>query len=406
MSVVARLAGLLLFSACLLMLQACGSGGEKQDPDSKLTVNLNQPVSTGANAPGLFGYETANISADISGGVAPYNLTWFMGGAGEDQFTALDAAGTTSISVKWQDLAASVTYRMQLLVVDAAGNTVQSNTEFLVSASQDVCRISIDSLTYSDGLINVFGSDPNGGALRFEAAIESSEISISGPFNETATSAEFIVKPNDVLAGGNFTVSVSAYCASIDYFGASDSVSGSFDAFPLADDTLYAIATQTHAAVGEPVRIVVATGLTKDPLMYLYEFGVVCDSGAMYKLGTFDIGQVDENPAPELPIDGAWIQNHAAAFLVTADSQIGSTDLKNGFRRTRFNLTPTFASDARISGALFNFEYIFRQPGVYTLGFDAENASPHTCYLDRTITEEHFWSDISNHHIYNTIVVE
>ena len=61
-------------------------------------------------------------------------------------------------------------------------------------------------------------------------------------------------------------------------------------------------------------------------------------------------------------------------------------------------------------GILFNYQYVFHEPGTYRLSI-LENETiptdfPSTFYREFSTGPDHFWSDISNNHAYNTIVVE
>lgn len=387
------------------MLQACGSGGEKQ-VGGDLNVSWLDPIGSGWNAPTLTSYDTARFSVDISGGQAPYALTWYFGGACETQFSNLNEPGQANVNVLFVPLAATTNFTAMLVVSDAAGNAANSTLQFTVIEPQVDCFVSINSLTYSDGLIRVSGSDADGGALTFTAQLDSGEVIITGPFNETATSAEFVVKPRDVLAGGNFTVTVSATCEP-GFESASDSVSGSFDAFPLADDTLYAIATQTQAAVGEPVRIVVATGDTASSFQYLNSCILTWQVGGSYVGQSFDIGAPDDVPEQAVPIDGVWGDMGATSFLLNL-FPIETMPIGNGLLGTGFYVTPLGGSDITANGLLFNFQVEFAEPGTYTIGIldNPESVVSRTYYQDSAAEEDHFWSDISNNHDYNTIVVE
>ncbi|MCB1216138.1 hypothetical protein KDL44_02015 [bacterium] len=265
---------------------------------------------------------------------------------------------------------------------------------------------SIDSLTVNEGVVTVSASDPDGDSLTFQAFLDSGNIDIEGPFNETSTSAQWRLSPRDVLTGGNWTITVIAD----DGNGGtdSDSLSGGFDAFPLANDTLYAIATSSSTSTGSTVRIAVATGDTANNFQYLNGCGVVCENGASYAPTTFDVGNPDGTPdvGSANPIDGVWADMGATSFLLAPDNFITGTDLGNGSSRTDFNVTPLGGSDITANGILFSFEYTFTSEGTYHLGFEAVNIVSRTYYTDASQSEDFFWSDISNDHQYNVIVVE
>ncbi|MCB1219433.1 MAG: hypothetical protein H7A35_10545 [Planctomycetales bacterium] len=231
-------------------------------------------------------------------------------------------------------------------------------------------------------------------------------VRVSGPYNTTATSASFSLVSEDILAGGNFSVQVTVQ----DGRGGedSDTFNQEFKAFPLEPDTLYAIATSDRTSAGGNVRVVVATGDTANPFQYVNGCGVVCENGASYASTTFDVGNPDDTPdvGSANPIDGVWGDMGATSFLLAPDNFITGKDLGNGSSRTDFNVTPLGGSDITANGILFSFEYTFASAGTYHLGFEAVNIVSRTYYTDASQSEDFFWSDISNDHQYNTIVVE
>src|SRR5690606_15890875 len=102
--------------------------------------------------------------------------------------------------------------------------------------------------------------------------------------------------------------------------GASDSgkISGAFEPFHLAPDTLYAIATSDRTSAGGNVRVVVATGDTANSFQYLNGCGVLCESDASYVPQSFDVGSPDDTPdvGSANPIDGVWGDMGATSFLL------------------------------------------------------------------------------------------
>ena len=80
---------------------------------------------------------------------------------------------------------------------------------FSVRETQNTAPV-IDSATFAGGTISVTASDEDGDSLTFSATVSSGDVTVSGPNNATATSAEFTVTPGDIIAGGNFVVNVVA----------------------------------------------------------------------------------------------------------------------------------------------------------------------------------------------------
>ena len=369
------------------------------------TIDIRSPVATGPNAPSLFGNETAEFSADIIGVNGPFNISWRFGGAAEDTTSVLFNSGTSTVEVLLIDLDEETTFTATATLTDSAGIAYSDSVTFTVGPTQNIPP-TIDSLTFSDGILTATASDPDNDYLEFSAKVLSGVVRVSGPYNTTATSASFSLVSEDILAGGNFSVQVTVQ----DGRGGedSDTFNQEFKAFPLEPDTLYAIATSDRTSAGGNVRVVVATGDTANPFQYVNGCGVVCENGASYASQTFDVGNPDDTPdvGSANPIDGVWGDMGATSFLLAPDNFITGTDLGNGSSRTDFNVTPLGGSDITANGILFSFEYTFASAGTYHLGFEAVNIVSRTYYTDASQSEDFFWSDISNDHQYNVIVVE
>ncbi|MCB1219428.1 MAG: hypothetical protein H7A35_10570 [Planctomycetales bacterium] len=397
--------GFAVFLMAICLTAACGNG---KSGTVELSVELMQPIGTGSFSSNPLAQQPGRFSALVSGGTAPYELDWQFGGCADNQAAEVTEAGIVEADVIFYNLDAPATFTATVTVVDAIGNSDVDSVTFTVMVGTDLCWPSIDSARYEDGIISVHGSDPSGNSLYFVAELASGNVTVEGPFNETAVSAEFHVKVNDILEGGNFVVSVTASCVELPGWGTDTTdVFGSFDAFPLADDTLYAIATQTQAAVGEPVRIVVATGDTASSFQYLNSCILTWQVGGSYVGQSFDIGAPDDVPEQAVPIDGVWGDMGATSFLLNL-FPIETMPIGNGLLGTGFYVTPLGGSDITANGLLFNFQMEFAEPGTYTIGIldNPESVVSRTYYQDSTAAEDYFWSDISNNHAYNTIVVE
>lgn len=388
----------------LALVSSCDTLNIGNGQPQRLAITLADPVGTGASGAILSGSETANFSATIVGVNGPFNISWNFGGAATNTTSTLAVAGTSTVGVTFVPLTAPKTFTATATVTDSAGVSQSDSVTFTVRETQNTDP-TIDSLTFAGGTISVTGSDADGDSLTFTAALDSGDVTVGAASATTATSAQFGVSPNDILAGGNFTVTVTVS----DGKGGtdSDSVSGSFDAFPLADDTLYAIATSSSTSAGGNVRVVIATGDTANNFQYLNGCGVVCENGASYASTTFDVGNPDDTPdvGSANPIDGVWADMGATSFLLAPDNFITGTDLGDGTSRTDFNVTPLGGSDITANGLLFNFEYTFASAGTYTLGFEAVNVVSRTYYQDSSAATDFFWGDITNSHAFNTITV-
>lgn len=172
-------------------------------------------------------------------------------------------------------------------------------------------------------------------------------------------------------------------------------------------DTLYAWPLSTTAAVDEPVRIVVATGVPASPLAFMNGCAVsFSGGGADYVPGSFNLGA----PGGEAwAVDGIWSAAAPQGFIEVDDVLLQwSVTTGGGLTRMDFNVTPLYGSEITdAEGELFSFEAVFAEPGTYTIGFVQFNQVNRTYYSDWSATD-HFWGDISNNHagVANTITVE
>jgi PKD repeat protein len=172
--------------------------------------------------------------------------------------------------------------------------------------------------------------------------------------------------------------------------------------YGLDPDTLYAIPQQTTAAVGEPVRILVATGQPANALVFLSSVGFTVETAGAYVANSFNIG---EPGGARLDTDGYWALMVPPIdddnYMDTGDSHIPgqATDIGGGLHRYNFAVISMSLSDppASIGGGavLFNFELSFSTPGTYHLGFQAnDGAVDETCYdgMDGT----HHWAKLDS----------
>jgi hypothetical protein len=177
-------------------------------------------------------------------------------------------------------------------------------------------------------------------------------------------------------------------------------------------DALYAIPQQTSAAVGEAVRIVVATGVTAHPFQYMNSVRVTFSAGEpSFVSGSYNVGAL--GGSADHP-DGIWASVNPEDFLLPNDYMLSfnNYDAAGGRWAMDFNVTPILGTAVEgTEGELFNFEVTFAQPGTARLGFEQFRDVDRTYY---SYSEsrfgsgyEHYWSDLSNDHAgsANTIVV-
>jgi len=168
--------------------------------------------------------------------------------------------------------------------------------------------------------------------------------------------------------------------------------------FHLAFDTLYALPLQSTVAAGDPVTIVVATGVPANPFQYMVGVRVTApkSSGFAYVPNSFNSGSVGGSTFGD--VDGFWTCMEPTGFLLPQNYGIYQRqDAGGGLYAYDFNVTPLGGSDvSTCDGALFNLQATFTTPGTYHLGFQAENGVSRTYYQDGSQTPDRFWGDITN----------
>jgi hypothetical protein len=177
-----------------------------------------------------------------------------------------------------------------------------------------------------------------------------------------------------------------------------ETVSVSTPSIVLAADTLYAIPLSGTAAVGAPVRVVVASGDPANPFFYMTGVRLTADQGANfnYVANSFNVGAVGGAAGDP---DGIWTDQGATNFLLAPDNFIQRSDAGGGLHGIDFNVTPLDGSDmAAGEGELFNIEVTFGAAGTWQLGFQDVNVVNRTYYQDSNQAPDYFWGDITNNH--------
>ncbi|MCB1216136.1 hypothetical protein KDL44_02005 [bacterium] len=404
--------------AIMLLSVLCSCNGGHRitggDPPQRLFITLTEPVGLGKDAPLLAGGQQARFTAEVTGVNGPFNISWNFGGGADNSTSSLAVAGTSTVDVTMKVISGQQDYTATATVTDAAGVSQSTSVNYQLLGWNNSAPLIEDLTLSSSNLLTVTASDEDGDELSFSLrrAIDDKDLgspdTVDGYVAVWDLSEELAPSPNDILANGN--LSFGGFIATVtDEYGASvesEQVGGNFEAFPLEDDTLYAIATKTSVKVGDRVRIFVATGRPAHPFRYLNSVGVTCESGASYVGGSVDYGEFDDNPRYDEPVDGVWADAGASGFQYDGFGFIHDESNLSGGIRTDFSIIPFVSADFHPVGILFSFEYVFSAPGEYHLGFEAVSVVSRTYYQDSTAAEDHFWSDISNEHPYNTIVVE
>jgi hypothetical protein len=208
----------------------------------------------------------------------------------------------------------------------------------------------------------------------------------------------------EMTAGGGTTASFDIPPAALPYMvdvtaerdGAADIVHCLVGtrALSLPQDSLAAYPLAPSIGVGQPVQIVVASGLTAQPFQYMGGVRVAAPaaSGFSYVPESFDIGGPSVyNRKP----DGGWLRmNPPGNFLMPDDSWL-MVQTADDMRALDFNITPLQGHAVFFEGELFTFAATFSAPGTWPLSLVPFATVERTYYQD-SIQGVHYWSDLSN----------
>jgi len=292
--------------------------------------------------------------------------------------------------------------RLVVQGTDGGGLTTQTYGSFRVVGIPDAPPTLSTTFDPATCTVTATATDPDGDDVTVSATTVPAGLTTppaqtlhgAGIGGVTSGSLTFQFSATDVLSGGTGDVTFT----SDDGFGSTgtSTVTVSCPPFPLAPDTLYAIPLQDTVAVGDPVTIVVATGVPAGPFYYMTGARVTAPqaSGFDYVPNSFNAGTPGGAAGD---VDGLWTCMAPSSFLLPPDFYLGRSDAGNGLYGIEFNVTPLDGSDVTTcSGALFNFQATFTTPGTYHLGIQQADIVNRTYYNDATLTNDRFWSDISN----------
>ena len=389
---------LLVAAALLVMAVSCDTlnMGGVPFPSKGPVVTVSVPA-------GMNGAEDATWTVTWTSGVSPFTISMDMGGGA----TANVAAGTAAVSPFTQvftmvnpSTAADATYTYNVRVTDSNNQVGVATATYIVGPTLNQ-NPTIDSAVYTpatDTLV-VTVSDPDDGETLTVGVVGNNGVSpdaaskvasATGPLTAT-----FTFSAADTFGGaptGTADITVSDGRGGSD----TDNVATPVDGIVLAADTLYAIPLQTSVAVGDPVTVVVATGVPANPFQFLNGVGLTIESDCDKVANTFNVGAVGGAAGD---VDGYWTaMAPGGGFLLPPDNFIVATPDQPaaGSERWDFNLTAIGGSDqTTASGALFNYQFSFGSAGVKTFGFQAVQGVNRTYYSDSSSTE-YFWGTITN----------
>jgi len=161
-------------------------------------------------------------------------------------------------------------------------------------------------------------------------------------------------------------------------------------------DSLYAIPEQTETGVGEPVRIVVATGMPANDFHFMNCVRVTFSGGdPEFVAGSFNVGAPGGSPKEA---DGMWATSNAETFLLPDDFMMAAQQDQSGLAAMDFNVTPINSQTIYgAEGALFNFLVRFNTTGTVRLGFSRLDTVKRSYYSDGD-GREFYWSNLGNNY--------
>jgi hypothetical protein len=375
--------------------------------EGRAIVVVTAPASIQPGARGTF---TAEL---IGGGTGPFTIEYqFTGGATDIGHVDprpltgehTDAQAVTFIGSQFGPTSGTVT---AVVVHVPTGTTISDTESFIVPVlNPPLLRLSgifaADTITVVpegwDGFddVTINGTAPQG----FRLTPLSQVLAAGDP------TAEFVIAADDLLNGGSGTVTFTAESSANLW----EPLEVAFNIQPLefAPDTVYAIPLQATAAVGEVVRVVVATGIPANPFRHLAGVRVCApvESGFNFAPGSLNLGAVG---GPMGNYDGFWEAINPTGTPIWRSEFIVSAPTGDGRLGLDLDVSAPGGSDVTsAAGELINFGVTFAAPGTWQLSFQEFETVPRTYYLDSNQAPEYYWSDISNDHpgVPNSVVVE
>jgi hypothetical protein len=369
-------------------------------------VPFRGPIVSVTPPADMNGGESHTWSASWVGGTAPYSISWnWGGGANPNTAAANGIAGTTNsqtVTMVNPSQTDSANYNLTVTVTDAQGLGQPATFAYVVDPTLNTAPV-ITATNFAAGTLTVSVTDAEGDDVTVDIT-PSAGISAGSTSDVVAGGngdATFSLSADDIFSGASGTVDITATDTPGDTDTASQAVN--IAGITLIADTLIAVPLSGSSSTGTGVRVVVATGVPANAFQFMNGVGVTVESDAQYVATTFNAGAVGGAAGD---VDGFWTaMAPGGGFLLPPDNFIQASDIGGGQERWDFNLTPIGGSDQTTAeGALFNFEFSFSAAGTKTLGFQEFETVNRTYYQDGS-NNEHFWGDITNSSVPNTITV-
>jgi hypothetical protein len=395
-----RLHKLALAFAALMVLLATGCSETQNVGTVALpTWDTVSSFSVAVTVPGnARSGQAGNFSVNITGGTGPFEVTYAFDDCVTPRTTTRNITGRSDVlSVTFDEVDADTECTLVVTVEDANNRTgTRTRTFTLRPAGAADTAPTITSVTFDNDtcVATVTASDAEGDDVTINATAPAGTTvdAASKPLGAGGT-VTFTFASADPFAAATGNASFTATANGLT--SAASTTAINCPALELEADTLYAIPLDTTVAVGEPVRIVFATGELPNPFQFLAGLRVIVDEDAGIEYVPDSINAGAPGGAADDP-DGIWADMNMTGFLLPQNivpSNVG------GFTAYDFNITPLGGEDLTdASGALFNAEFTFDAAGTWQLGFQENETVDRTYYQDQNTTPNYFWGDITNLH--------
>lgn len=356
------------------------------------------------------GGETGNFTVNITGGTAPFEITYTFDDCVTPRTHSSNITGRADqLTVTFDEVTTDTTCLLTVSVTDAANRTGTRERTFTLRpgtpAGADTAP-TITDITFDDVACTatVSATDAEGDDITINVTTTAGLNVDAASQAVTGGTAVFTFSADDAFAGATGTATFTATANGLS--SASEDLAVDCPAIVLADDTLYAIPQQVSAATGEEMTIVVVTGTPAFPFHFMNAVRVTfpAASGVEYVDDSFNVGAIG---GARDAVDGIWTAVNPGGFLLGSDSFIVERSVDT-FTVLDFNVTPLGGDDVTTaSGALFNFGVTFANAGTWEIGFQEADFTLRTYYTDSTETPQRPWGDIGNDHtgVANTVTV-
>lgn len=385
--------------AVALLLSACGGG-----PTSTIPGPVRDPVLSVTPPSGGHAGESAIFATSIALGQAPFSLDCtFGGGADPDLINDLEISREDGVAVVLADVSEETSFNYTFYLTSAYGATDSFSGSYTVlpAAVPKQAPVFVSAVLSEDlASLTVLATDADSPTLDIRVAPP--EGVTVAPLSQTVASgnaAQFSISyAVDPPAEGFGALTVTAS----DPDGLSASLEVVIPDEPgagpdYAPNALYAVPQAISAVVGEPLVIVVRTGILPNPFQYLNGVRVTVDSGASFVANSFNVGAAG---GAAYDPDGLWVAMSPVDFIEPPVS-VGPAPVEIGGGRIAFDfgLAPAVGNNLEsAAGELFNFALRFDAPGIYVLGFQADDGVARTYYgwEDGGGVTTTGWGDLAN----------